>query len=227
MAAARYAREFFRQLSAGYAEEVIRAHGDHIPLRVRDDSAVLFWLPEILPSQLVRRPSEFSPETSHRFWQAKLKRLPRVLAHVSNQLSAFDWPSTEGVMLQYKRLMHAWSRLSEADDIAKQVFPAPSQGHFDWEIWWKLSHADSMFLPPGCEAAFTLFHFMGMVGVSEARAESIASSLKRYSPATLGRLSTNRINENNTATCWNERLDYRRFIPPEMLGGIFRWNAGG
>ena len=98
-------------------------------------------------------------------------------------------------MRQYKDLMHAWSRLSEADDAAKQVFPAPSQGHFDWEIWWKLSHTDSRCLPPGCEAAFTLFHFMGMVGVSEARAESIASSLKRYIPATLGRLSTDRINE--------------------------------
>ena len=98
-------------------------------------------------------------------------------------------------MHQYKDLMHVWSRLPEADDVAKQVFPAPSQGHFDWEIWWKLSPTDSRCLPPGCEAAFTLFHFMGMVGVSEARAESIASSLKRYSPATLGRLSTDRINE--------------------------------
>ena len=186
-----------------------------------------FWLPEILPSQLVRRPSEFSPETSHRFGQAKLKRLPHVLAHVANQLSAFEWPSTESVMRQYKDLMHAWSRLSEADGVAKQVFPAPSQGHSDWEIWWKLSHTDSRVLPPGCEAAFTLFHFMGMVGVSEARAESIASSLKRYSPADRGCLSTDRIIEHNTATCWNERLDYRRFIPPEMLGGLFRWNAGG
>ena len=146
MAAVRHAREFFRQLSAGYTEEVIRAHGDHIPLRVRDDSAVLFWLPEILPSQLVRRPSEFSPETSHRFWQAKLKRLPHVLAHVANQLSAFEWPSTESAMRQYKDLMHAWSRLSEADDIAKQVFPARSQGHFVWEVWWARSHTDSIFV---------------------------------------------------------------------------------
>ena len=194
-AATRYAREFFRQLSAGYAEEVIRAHGDHIPLRVRDDSAVLFWLPEILPSRQVRRPSEFSPETSRRFWQAKLKRLPHVLAHVANQLSTFEWPSTETVMRQYKDLMHAWSRLSEADDVAKQVFHAPSQGHFDWEIWWKLSHTDSRFLPPGCEAAFALFHFMGMVGVSEARAESIASTLKKYSPPGSSRLSTDRIIE--------------------------------
>ena len=121
-------------------------------------------------------------------------------------------------MRQYKDLMHAWSALSEVDEVAQRAFLAPPQGHFDWELWWKLSHTDSRFVLPGCEAAFALFHFMGMVGVSEARAESIASSLKRYSPATLGRLSTGRINEHNTATCWNERLDYRRFIPPEMLG---------
>ena len=195
IAATRYVRTFFRKLSEGYLEEVVHSHGDHIPLRVRDDSAVLFWLPEILPSRLVRRPSEFSPDQLQRFWQTKLRRLPYVSAHVANQLSAFEWPTTEQLMRQYKDLMHAWSRRSEVDDVAKQVFLAPSQGHFDWEFWWKLSHTDSRCLPPGCEAAFALFHFMGMVGVSEARAESIASSLKRYSPQVSSRLSTDRIIE--------------------------------
>eukprot|EP00969_Alexandrium_andersonii_P063935 2816094-Alexandrium_andersonii.AAC.1 len=36
---------------------------------------------------------------------------------------------------------------------------------------------------PLCVAAFTLFHFVGMLGVSEAQAECVASLLKRYSPA--------------------------------------------
>ena len=101
-----------------------------------------------------------------------------MLAYVEAQLSVFEWPPMKRFMRQYKDLMHAWSRLSEVDDVAKRVFLAPSQGHFDWALWWKLSHTDSRFLPPGCEAAFALYHFMGMVGVSEARAESIASMLK-------------------------------------------------
>ena len=193
IAAARYVRTFFRKLSAGYAEEVIQSHGDHIPIRVRDESVVLFWLPEILPARIVRRPAEFSPEESRRFWQAKLRRLPYTSAYVEAQLSVFEWPPTEQLMRQYKDLMHAWSRLSAEDDVAKRVFPASSQGHFDWAVWWKLSHTDSRFLPSGCEAAFALYHFMGMVGVSEARAESIASSLKRYTGAKS--LSTDRIIE--------------------------------
>ena len=56
-----------------------------------------------------------------------------------------------------------------------------------------MSHTDARFLPSGCEAAFALYHFMGMVGVSEARAESIASLLKRYTGAKS--LSTDRIIE--------------------------------
>ena len=87
---------------------------------------MLFWPPEILPSWLVRRPSEFSPEELQRFWQAKLRRLPYAAAHVEAQLSVFEWPPTEQLMRQYKDLMHAWSRLSEVDDVAKRVFLAPS-----------------------------------------------------------------------------------------------------
>ena len=141
---------------------------------------MLFWLPEILPSRLVRRPSECSREELERFWHAKLRHLLHASAHVEGQLSVFDWPPTDQLMRQYQALMHRWSRLSEEEDVAKRVFLAPSQGHFDWALWWKLSHTDSRFLPSGCEAAFALYHFMGMVGVSEARAESIASLLKKY-----------------------------------------------
>ena len=65
----------------------------------------------------------------------------------------------------------------------------------NWEKWWKFAHTDLRFLPRGCEAAFELFHFMGMVGVSEARAEAVASMLKRYAPERSSRLSTDRIIE--------------------------------
>ena len=127
-----------------------------------------------------------------------------MLAHVANQLSSFEWPSTEQVMQQYKDLMHAWSLLLNDKEIAKQVFGSTtlvasqghsSQHHFDWLQWWKLSHTDPRFLPPGTEAAFVLFHFMGMVGVSEAGAESIASLLKRYSPSVASRINTERVIE--------------------------------
>ena len=206
IAATRYARTFFHKLSAGYQQEVVEGHGDHIPLRGRDDSVVLFWLPEILPSRLVRRPLDCSREEGWRFWQAKSRRLPYVTAYVEAQLWAFDWPGDEGYKRQYRDLMSAWSRLSEEDDIAKQVFLA--EGRFNWLVWWKLSHTDPRFLPSGCEAIFAVYHFMGMVGVSEARAESIASSLKRYQGSGQGRpVSTDRIIENHGAKLWSERFE--------------------
>ena len=46
----------------------------------------------------------------------------------------------------------------------------------------------------GCEAAFDVFHFTGMLGVSEAFAEPVASTLKRYSPIQ-GDLATERMIE--------------------------------
>ena len=97
-------------------------------------------------------------------------------AYVEAQLWAFEWPDDERMLRQYRDLMSAWSRLSEEDDIAKRVFLA--EGRFDWLVWWKLSHTDPRFLPSGCEAIFAVYHFMGMVGVSEAKAESVASLLK-------------------------------------------------
>ena len=149
----------------------------------------------------MRRPSEFSPVELQRFWQAKLRRLPDVISHVEQQVIVFSWPDLELMMGQYKDLMPAWSRLSEVDDVAKRVSLAPSQGHFDWVRWWKLSHTDSRFLPSGCEAAFALYHFMGMLGVSEARVESIASLLKRYRGA--GPSSADRIVENHCVNLWS------------------------
>ena len=65
-----------------------------------------FWLPEILPSRLVRRPSECSPEELQRVSQAKLRRLLYVLAHVEAQLSVFERPPTEQIIRQYEDLMH-------------------------------------------------------------------------------------------------------------------------
>ena len=46
-----------------------------------------------------------------------------------------------------------------------------------------------------------LFHFTGMLGVSEARAESVASILKHYSPKACSRLGTERIIEKTTLRC--------------------------
>ena len=90
-----------------------------------------------------------------------------MLAYVEPQLSVFDWPDPE--LLVRLRSAHAWSRLSPENDVAKRVFLVPS-------------HTDSRFLPPGCEVAFAQYHFMRRVGVSEARAESVASLMATHCP---------------------------------------------
>ena len=55
------------------------------------------------------------------------------------------------------------------------------------------------FVPTGLEAACALFHYFGMLGTSEAAAESVGGILKRY--AHLG-LSTGRVVE-STVLRWN------------------------
>ena len=39
---------------------------------------------------------------------------------------------------------------------------------------------DVTFVPTGCEAIFEIFHIAGMLGLSEAHAESVGNLLKRY-----------------------------------------------
>ena len=59
---------------------------------------------------------------------------------------------------------------------------------FDWLAWWGMVHSNVVsslqpmvaFVLPGTEAAFALFHWSGMLGTSEAHAESIGNLLKSY-----------------------------------------------
>ena len=205
MAATQYVRRFFHSLSISFEQGVIHCHGDHIPIRVRDSATVLFWLPEVLTDKRVRAPTSVSPEHLDRYWSAKLPCIDAVSAYVANQLSVYEWPSTDDTMKQYRKLMTAWSALLDQAKIKKRAWSSPQASSrlvaepesesFDWVWWWKMAHTDDRWRVPGCEAIFTIFHFTGMIGLSEARAESIGSLLKRYSPAVSSRLSTDRVIE--------------------------------
>jgi hypothetical protein len=59
---------------------------------------------------------------------------------------------------------------------------------FKWEAWWQIVHTGCLphgivvhCVPQDCAAAWAVFHFSGMFGTSEAFAESIGSTLKRFS----------------------------------------------
>ena len=63
---------------------------------------------------------------------------------------------------------------------------------FQWEVFWAMVHTGKVpsgavldWVPDKCAAAFAVFHFSGMFGTSEAHAESVGSTLKRYAK-TLG-----------------------------------------
>ena len=151
----------------------------------------MFWLPEVL--QWATR-----NDMTTTGWKVAFGLLPVVLAYVANQLPMFDWPTAETVTYQYKRLMTAWAQLMTDASLRATFFScsATEPGEtFSWKAWWKASHTDRRFLPAGLEAAFALYHFTGMMGLSEASAESIASLLKRYSPKAASRLGTDRIIE--------------------------------
>ena len=70
--------------------------------------------------------------------------------------------------------------------------PATGSGRevteFKWEAWWQIVHTGCLpngivvnCVPQDCAAAWAVFHFSGMFGTSEAFAESIGSTLKRFS----------------------------------------------
>ena len=192
---------FFMDLAHNFQQDVLQSHGNHIPQTVRDSSAALFWLPEILSdSRLINQ--TFQTELAENiFWQPRMSCLPRVLAYVANQVESFEWPNTEIMMRQYKELMTAWAALfhKRNGETCREAWrPCHGAGplQFQWKWWWKQSHVNVKFRPPvGCEAAFALYHFTGMFGISEAYAESVASLLKRYMSARASHLGTDRVIE--------------------------------
>jgi hypothetical protein len=181
------------KLTNAFEEQCIHSHGDPVPLRVRDAATMLFWLPEVL------RWAHAGETTSVARWAHAFECLQLVLAWVANQMSAFDWPTADQVMLQYKLLMRRWAGLLRDTKIAsKACIPNPglaAGSSFAWTYWWQASHCDSRVSSPGLEAAFALWHFVGMFGVSEAAAEGVASHLKRFGPRALSSLGTDRIVE--------------------------------
>ena len=197
------ASAFFKALRRGFYEEVLLSHGNHVPIAVRDYATVLFWLPDVLEAVQAK---------SVDFWKLARVCMPKVAAYVGNQVSMYDWPSTEQLVLQYYTLMRRWSVLIGSPDVRCKAYPARKRSClgaepakegvlFDWRWWWKQSHTDPRFRPVGTEGAFTLFHFLGMLGISEARAESVASLLKRYSPAKCAHLGVDRVMEKTTVRC--------------------------
>ena len=49
------------------------------------------------------------------------------------------------------------------------------------QAFWKQTHVDAAWCPSSCHGVFFVFHFLGMLGLSEAQAESVGSALKYYS----------------------------------------------
>lgn len=42
-----------------------------------------------------------------------------------------------------------------------------SRGVFNWELHWEHVHVNRKLVPERCTAVFAIFHFLGMLGVSE------------------------------------------------------------
>ena len=184
----------FRRLVSFYDTEVLHSHGDHVPSLVRHCSTLLFWLPRFL------KEPRLSP--GDEIWSGAQGYIDIVLKYVSDQNAGFNWPTTSDAVFQYKTLMMTWWRLAQVPDINREVWPRCTSSHgaeerqdFCWLTWWRLSHMDPRFCPAGSEGAFSLYHFTGMFGISEARAESICSSLQRYAPKEASQLSLDRIIE--------------------------------
>ena len=196
----------FRALANRFRDDVLQSHGNHIPEMVRGCSVLLFWMPEILQKE------ELSAQSP--FWNGVKPVLDPVLGYVSNQVKAFDWPGSAEMLRQYVTMMCLWWKLGRTKKVAATLwgyaradsrteavrFPSRDTGAtnkkvFMWKEWWRLTHTDQKFKPEGLEGAFALYHFLGSLGVSEALAESICSTLGRHANACANKLALQRVVE--------------------------------
>ena len=196
----------FRKLAGAFRKDVLQSHGNHIPETVRGCSVVLFWMPEILQQKELNAHSPF--------WDGAKPVLDHVLSYVANQVKAFEWPGIDEMLRQYVTLMCLWWKLgrtksmaatlwgcAKADSRAEAVrHPSRDTGatnklSFRWKEWWRITHTDQKFRPDGLEGAFALYHFLGSLGVSEALAESICSTLGRHANASANKLALQRVVE--------------------------------
>ena len=76
----------FHDLTRSYREGVLGSHGNHIPSKVRDCGALMFWVPRFLAESELTVASEIWTGVDH-FIQI-------VSAYVEHQVDAFEWPDT-------------------------------------------------------------------------------------------------------------------------------------
>ena len=159
---------------ANFKTQVLESHGVHISKKVRDASTLVFWLPRILTDPRLHMPATNDVK---QFWKPLLVGIDLLLGYIAAQLDMFTWPPSAVVQQQYMSVMRVWSKLLERPDIRAQVLP---NNTFDWLQWWKLVHTDARFAPPCAVPIVHMFHYAGMIGVSEAYAEAIGSWLTMF-----------------------------------------------
>ena len=128
------------------------------------------------------------PQPQHT--QAKARGLqPRGNRGTEGRRQASLQPTT-GEKEHGSAIVGLWSsRDSSSSNLQASQQPATGSEvrQFQWEMWWQLVHTGCLptgvvlnFVPPEYAAAFTVFHFTGMFGTSEAHAESGGGTLKRF-----------------------------------------------
>lgn len=105
---------------------------------------------------------------------------------------------TTGESEHGRAVVGTW-RPSSSSSLQASQQPA-AEKLFQWERWWQLVHTGCLpsgmvvnCVPEDYVGAFSVFHFTGMFGTSEAHAESVGSTLKRYAKS----LSTGRVVESS------------------------------
>ena len=182
------ARSFFAEFASRYSDEVLWSHGDHVSRELRNSAAYAWFLPELLKFDFVSmKRRDLASQAC--FWLSREDSVRVLLDFAKSRPAQFEWPSHSAVAHQYRHLIMHWSHLSREPDIESLCWN--DNGDFRWEAWWATCHTNRVcsstgvrhvcFVPAGTEAAFTLFHDSGSLGLSEAHCESVASLLKRYS----------------------------------------------
>ena len=98
--------------------------------------------------------------------------LGNVLGHVRRKLDGtVTFPSQDMCRQQYFQLLQLWKSKTLGSGAEVRFY---KDHKFDWVEFWRTVHVEPGWVTATTWHAFLVFHCIGMIGSSEAAAESVA-----------------------------------------------------
>ena len=175
-AAAKYVRDLSSALRQAFVPSFF-VEPDDVPVDLAEAMLICWWAPALLQSQ-------------SRIGHHQLHAWRICFAYVQKRVGSALLPLDEATADQeYIGLVNLWREQGNSPEARARLFTS-SKGAttvaFDWIAFWEMTHTAPGWVEAKVWHAFFVFHFLGMLGHSEASAESSIGTLKRCSNSEIG-----------------------------------------